>query len=889
LNRTAFQTAFEFHSKGDFAKALELYLNILQGDPDHFDVLHLCGLVAYQTGRLDEAEIFFLKARGVKSDFAPLHSNYGLTLQTQNRLAEAVASYDAAIMIKPDYHDAFNHRGSALKALGWFDEALASYEKSVLSKPDYAEGFNGLANALLDMERFEEALAGYDKALLIKQDFADAYNNRGVALQKMSRPQEALNSYEKAIFYRRDHAEAYNNRGNALRDLGRFDEALGSYDRAIFIKNDHAGAFCNQGLALQDMGRLEEALASYQRAVSIRRDYAEAYNNYAIALQKLMRLDEALAQYDMAIIISPAYVQAFNNRGNALKEMNRFDEALASYDKAILINHDHAEAYNNLGLTLRDLDRFDEALVCYDQAVAIKPDYSDAFYNRGYVLKDLKRFDDALMSFRRMIDLESVKAPLSESYKIWLMDLISIDFLPAVFGSQAELDASWVDLVGKLGDCLRTLGASHVSFAPQQSMTDRFVFNLNGFFIAYLQKNMIEVMKNFSSVIRQALAIPPYKPLTKARRPGRIRFGLASSLLKSHNGANWAYNWLAHLPRDYDFFTYAFNADSDEMTEKFAALGTHRSLRFGKNAIEVMRAHELDILMLPDVGMTPTSRILSCHRIAPIQFTAWGHPVTSGAPEIDFFLSSDLMEPEDAQSHYSERLVRLPNLALYLNPPAPRQILPCSFDLPTGRVLYGCLQSLFKYLPQYDHVLPMIAKGAPEAVFVFLEGNPPYTTSTLRRRLSDVFASFGLDARDHVKILPSVSRDGYLDLMSRMDVILDSIGWTGGNTSLQAVELGKPIVTLPGEFMRGRHTYAMFRMMGLESQVAVSPEDYVLKAIRLGADTVLRQQVEQEILGRKHLLYQDQTFIGALDSFLKTEFAKLAAQPNAIDEMARSL
>jgi hypothetical protein len=318
------------------------------------------------------------------------------------------------------------------------------------------------------------------------------------------------------------------------------------------------------------------------------------------------------------------------------------------------------------------------------------------------------------------------------------------------------------------------------------------------------------------------------------------------------------------------------------MTEKFAALGTHRSLRFGKAALDVMRADELDILMLPDVGMTPASRILSCHRIAPIQFTAWGHPVTSGAPDIDFFLSSDLMEPEDAQSHYTERLVRLPNLALYLNPPAPRLVQSRDFDLPKGRVLFGCLQSLFKYLPHYDHVLPRIAQGIPQAVFVFLEGHPPHTTATLRRRMSEAFASFGLDARDHVKILPSVSREGYLDLMAGMDVILDSIGWTGGNTSLQAIELGKPIVTLPGDFMRGRHTCAMFRMMGLEDQVAFSLEDYISRAVRLGADGALREQVGREMLERKHLLDEDRTFIDALDGFLKAEFTKLGGRQDEI-------
>jgi predicted O-linked N-acetylglucosamine transferase (SPINDLY family) len=275
--------------------------------------------------------------------------------------------------------------------------------------------------------------------------------------------------------------------------------------------------------------------------------------------------------------------------------------------------------------------------------------------------------------------------------------------------------------------------------------------------------------------------------------------------------------------------------------------------------------------------MNICSRILSCHRIAPVQFTAWGHPITTGSPNIDYFLSSDLMEPENAQSHYSETLVRLPNLALFLTAPPARPSQAGVFAFPEGRVLYGCLQSLPKYLPQYDVLLPMIAKAVPQALFVFLEGTPVYATAILKERLFKAFTSQGLDFNRYVMFLPPVSPDGYIDLLSQMDVILDSIGWTGGNTSLQAIELGKPIVTLPGEFMRGRHTLAMFKMMGLEKQVATSIDDYISKAVRLGSDGELRSQLGAEILKNKHLLYEDHVFIDAFDAFLKREFARQGA------------
>src|SRR5262249_14340317 len=144
--------------------------------------------------------------------------------------------------------------------------------------------------------------------------------------------------------------------------------------------------------------------------------------------------------------------------------------------------------------------------------------------------------------------------------------------------------------------------------------------------------------------------------------------------------------------------------ENDEITAKFAELGAFKRLSFAPNtfaqSIAAMQSDHLDILMLPDVGMTASSRILSQYRIAPVQFAAWGHPVSTRSPNVDFFLSSDLMDPDNAQDHYSERLVRLPNIALYLEPGAYEPDRSSTFDLPAARVLLGALQSLFKSLPQ---------------------------------------------------------------------------------------------------------------------------------------------------------------------------------------------
>jgi predicted O-linked N-acetylglucosamine transferase (SPINDLY family) len=277
--------------------------------------------------------------------------------------------------------------------------------------------------------------------------------------------------------------------------------------------------------------------------------------------------------------------------------------------------------------------------------------------------------------------------------------------------------------------------------------------------------------------------------------------------------------------------------------------------------------------------MTPASRVLSQFRVAPIQFAAWGHPVTTGSPNIDYFLSSDLMEPPDAAEHYTETLVRLPNLALYVRPSSYPVEEGLPFELPQGRVLYGCLQSLFKYLPQFDSVFSQIAARVPDASLLFIEDAMASVTSAFRERLRAVFERDGLDFKRCARFLPRMSPGQFGGLLRKIDVNIDSIGWSGGNTTLQSLEADCPLVTMPTEFMRGRHSYAMLKMIGVEELIAPTADAFVDTLVRLGTDGNFRAAMAKKISDNKHRLYEDKAFIAGLDSFVKsTHAARLAGR-----------
>ena len=340
--------AMVLHRAGRFAKAQKAYQEILKAWPDHFDSLHLLGVVYHQLGHHAEAIRQIDLALAVNGNVAAAHCNRAAALLPLKRFGEALESLDRSIALEPNYAEALNNRGNALQALKRLEEALASYDKALVLKPDYIEALLNRGSVLRELRCLDEAMRSYNQAITLKPALAEAWNSRGVLLRELKRLDEALTNYDKAIALKPDYAEAYNNRGNALRQLKRLDEALESYDKAIAIKSDYTEAFNNRGSVLWELRRLDEALTSYDRAIALKSDYAEALNHRGNVLQQLKRPEEALINYDKAIALKPDYADAWHNRGNVLGDLKRFDEAVQSYEKLLGIKPYHRYALSGL-------------------------------------------------------------------------------------------------------------------------------------------------------------------------------------------------------------------------------------------------------------------------------------------------------------------------------------------------------------------------------------------------------------------------------------------------------------------------------------------------------------------------------------------------------------
>src|SRR5229473_5290768 len=713
------------------------------------------------------------------------------------------------------------------------------------------------------------------RAVALKPEFAEAHNDLGVVLGARGRFGEAVACFEQAVALKPDYVEALNNLGNVFRELGRLGEAVAQYERALALQPSNPMTQIYLGNALKAQGNIDAAVSRYRRALAIDPNLGIAHYNLGTTIKQLGQLEEAVFHYRRALALMPNFAEAHNNLSNALRELGRFDEAVDHCQRALALKPNFAGAHNNLGNALRELGRLDEALAHYERALAIDPRFAPAHYNCGVALRSKGKIADARASFERALKIRPDF--LEAKFALCMAQL------PILCADEPEIARARADyrqhLIALRDDVERSRSPGDLAEAVGAHQP---------FYLAYQGGNDRDLQALYGSLVCRIMAAryPPGAPPAPPREGEPVRVGIVSGFLRRHS--NWKIpikGWLGQLDRRrFQMFGYHTGAERDAETKTAAALCE----RFVEGPLPLDRWRQSiledapHVLIYPELGMDPRCAQLAAQRLAPVQCASWGHPETSGFPTIDYFLGSELMEPADAQDHYTEHLVRLPNLSIYYEPAdaEPAVVDRVELGLRATAKVYWCGQSLSKYLPQHDPVFPRIAREAGDCQFAFVEfQGAAHVTDLFRTRLDRAFAAFGMRAAEYCVFLPRLDPDRFLAAMGQCDVFLDSIGWSGCNSTLESLAHDLPIVTMTGPLMRGRHTAAILRRMEIVDTTAATLDEYVSTAVRLAKDGPLRTALKTRIARTKRRVYRDAACIAALEDFLDREARREASAP----------
>jgi protein O-GlcNAc transferase len=624
------------------------------------------------------------------------------------------------------------------------------------------------------------------------------------------------------------HAEALHRLGLILAGGG--DTAgLALLVRAVeAAPPDRLGLFCsNFGAVLLQHGEPDRAVEILRRAVAAAPGYRRAYDNLIAALTASDRPEEAAA-----VVFTLA---------NRLTNERAYEEAAVQAEAAAALDGSRAPYWRLMGNLHRTLGRRETALAAYGKAIALDPQ------NLGLQLGR------------------------------------AIARLPIINTDAADIEASRSAYAADVAELARL---SQVAPPPLLAAASFQIGDSQPFYLSYQGRCDRDLQRHYGTFAAAAMAasLPDLPPLeSSAPAAGRrLRIGFASAYFHNHSVSKLFRGWLEQLDRTrFEIVGYDLGAGGDAMAEAMAAACEIFRSKLGDTGTwaNAILSDRLDVLIHLDVGMAPAAIRLAALRLAPVQCVAWGHPTTTGLPTIDYFLSSALMEPADGAEHYTEKMVPLPGLSIWYDsppPPGPIVLTRADLGLREDAVVYVCCQSLFKYLPQHDGVFARIAARLPTAQFLFIAHPSAEVTGRFRRRLDTAFKARGLELEDRVVFADAVPQERFPDLLRAGDIYLDSIGWSGGNTTLEATAVDLPIVTLPTGLMRGRHSAAILARMGLRDTIAVGVEDYCDIATRLGTDPEARDAAAAAVAENKSKIYRDRQSIEGLERFLTWAVSRAA-------------
>jgi uncharacterized protein (TIGR03032 family) len=551
-----------------------------------------------------------------------------------------------------------------------------------------------------------------------------------------------------------------------------------------------------------------------------------------------------------SVSLAPESVEHVVRRAAELQGRGNTVGALEAFRQAIALAPQRPELHNDLGNVWQELGDQQQALASYRRAIELNPEFIPARQNLGYLLFNHGEPEQALEHYERA--LAAMPTPMNQ--------VLAAGVLPVVYDSATDVDR-WRE---RLTTRVRVLADDGVRIDTTRAQVP------TNFFLAYQGRNDCNVMRDFGRVYQgvelcRAAGGQPLKP----RADGRLRVGFLSAYFRDHTIGRLNLGRVRHLSRkQFEVTVLSAGRHHDDMARAFERVADRFVAvpRQVETARQIIADQDLDVLIFADVGMDALTSTLAYSRMAPVQCVTWGHPDTTGSPAMDYFLSSDLLEPPGSDEHFTEQLVRLPLLGIHYE--RPRRTGPprsrAFFGLDESRHVYLCPQTLFKFHPDFDVVLAGILNADPQGDLILLEGRVPNWTERLKRR----FARTLPDAEHRVRFLPAQPRDDFLALLMTADVLLDPLHFGGGNTSYEALAVGTPIVTWPSPFLRGRITAALYAKMKFTELIVDSADDYIRCAVQLGTQRDFRQQTGQRICETSGVLFEDADEVRVLESFL---------------------
>lgn len=590
--------------------------------------------------------------------------------------------------------------------------------------------------------------------------------------------QAAEQGYRQILAANPNHADALHLLGVIAHQVGNHQAAIQCIGAAIRLKGTDPAFHANLAVALNALVKWDEAVACYRHALELKPDYAEAHCNLGVALKRLGKLSEAAACYRRALELKPNLADAHQNLGNLLQDQGQREEAIACYRRVLELKPRSAATYKDLGNALKGVGKYHEAESCCRRALELKPDLAGAHNNLGNALKCQGRLEEAIACYRRALELKP------DYRKAHSNLLLALHYRSGITASD--------------------LAAAHVEFGRRHAPP----LLANG------------------------------RRFENDRDPARrLRIGFLAPDFGRHAVGFFLVRVWEHLDPDQgEVVGYSDRTLQDELTARLRA--SSRVWRdvagwADERLADQILADRIDILF-DLAGHTAGNRLaVFARKVAPLQVTWAGYVGTTGLPAMDYLLADRHQIPASDERHYCESVLRMPDGYICYDPPSYAEPVSPLPALSQGYVTYGSFNNPAKINPAVSELWARILQRVPQSRLVLKYRG--MTDSSVRGILVAAFASHGIDPQ-RLEFLDFSPHADALAQYQRIDLALDPFPYSGGLTTCEALWMGVPVVTWPGETFASRHSLSHLSTVGLTETIADNADDYVESAVALSQD-----------------------------------------------------
>lgn len=632
---------------------------------------------------------------------------------------------------------------------------------------------------------------------------------------------------------------------------GNLQQCIKYGEKAVQLNPDNHLYHSNLGEFYKKNGDINNAIKSLKKAIQINPDFHGSKYNLANILKSTGNKEEAEQLYKQAIELNPDDIQSYQNLGNLYSESFNYQASADYYLAGLRIDPHNYDLMSGLGWAFTQLEDYFQAEYYYKIALVLKPDHLKSLKTLSVMFENQGRFAEGIAYYKKYLEY-SVKENNPEIDKQLHLDMT----VPTFNLTNFEIDNFRKKIFERLDKY------SDFPYDENYLFVDENV-HIHAQ-LAYHGRDNKEIKTRYADIFKNCF------PENKVSfSTGKIKIGFL--ITKNNEGmfARFMVGIVNNLPLN-DFEIYIIcNENGWYKFIKNIVLNTIKPVFINEiinqNTKTVLEL-KLDILYYWEAGTDSQNYFLPFFRLAPVQCTSLGWPDTTGIKNMDYFISSDLIEITDADNHYTEKLVRLKKLPFNYEKPKLPEIIPLEeFGLSKENNIYFCAQNLRKLHPDFDNLVAEILRKDEKGIVVFAKNRYEYTTELLKLRITIT----NPDIAERVIFLDRMSHNKYLSMIYHSDVLLDSLYFGGGTTSYEAFAMNRPVVTLPWTYERGRFTLGCYKQMGIDECVVNNFDEYISLAVKIANDKDYRNNIISQIETKNHLLFSDISVVQEYSNFFK--------------------